>query len=189
MTAAGSTQAAGDGQLIGELCKSARGELLERNDHRLRGAVHLDGAPGYLLLCRQNDRAADLLVDPDRLELDRLAPRHIEGREENREGRAAGIDRHLQCHRDEVAEIGGIGVDRVWQEVLGYSLVLVGERREAGIGADCVGDIDVMPFQCEFVCHEISPLITGLNLSVPFLFFGLLWVLLLHSLVRFLLAC
>ena len=74
------------------LCGSARGELLERNDHRLRGAVHLDGSPRHPLLRRSDDRAADLLVDSDSLEPDRLAQGHVEGGQENREGRAAGID-------------------------------------------------------------------------------------------------
>jgi hypothetical protein len=121
---------------MNEALGSARGEVLERNNHRLRGAVHLDGSPRYFLLRRENDRATDLLIDPDRLELDRLAPRHIEDGQENRESRAAGVDRHLQSHRDEVSEISGIGVNRVWQEVLGYGLVLISERRKAGIGAD-----------------------------------------------------
>ena len=143
---------------------SGCGGLRERNDHGLRGAVHIDGAPRYRLLRRPDHWPTDLLVDPDRLELDRLAPRHVEGRQENREGCAAGIDRHLQSHGDQVAQIGRIGVDRARQETLGDGRVLIDECRKTGIGADCVVDFDTVPLQCELVCHGFSPLMTDLNL-------------------------
>src|SRR5262249_55601848 len=65
--------------LVDAASASASHGLRERNDYRLGGAFHLDDMPGHSLPRRQDNRAPDLLADPNRLEVDRLSLGHIKG--------------------------------------------------------------------------------------------------------------
>src|ERR1700683_16480 len=127
--------------------ESMHSGVLHRYEHGLGDAVEMDTAPRRYLPFGHDHGSAGLLVQADSSEIDRIAERHVEGGQEEREGGGAGLNRQFQGYRDDLSEHRVVAGNLLRDERLRDRPLPITQRGEARIRTELTDDLEVASLQ------------------------------------------